>query len=102
MAELRAGGLALVIASGNKNEIGKSVTLIRKVLSGEFHQFPNGSIYVMNTNTGQSMWVVSGDVSIYTSKPSGGMSIFPSSHLMPIDGDDFSNEDERQKEREHA
>lgn len=42
MAELRAGGLALVIASENKNEIGKSVTLIRKVLNGEFHQFPNG------------------------------------------------------------
>ncbi|WP_432782145.1 hypothetical protein [Klebsiella michiganensis] len=102
MAELRAGGMALVIASGNKNEIGKSVTLIRKVLSGEFHQFPNGSSYAMNTNTGQSMWVVSGDVSIYTSKPSGGMSIFPSSHLMPIDGDDFSDEDEHQKAREHA
>ncbi|MBZ6546888.1 MULTISPECIES: hypothetical protein [Klebsiella] len=102
MAELRAGGMALVIASGNKNEIGKSVTLIRKVLSGEFHQFPNGSSYAMKTNTGQSMWVVSGDVSIYTSKPSGGMSIFPSSHLMPIDGDDFSNEDQHQKDREHA
>lgn len=102
MAELRAGGMALVIASGNKNEIGKSVTLIRKVLSGEFHQFPNGSSYAMNTNTGQSMWVVSGDVSIYTSKPSGGMSIFPAKSLMPIDGDDFSNEDERQKEQEHA
>lgn len=102
MAELRAGGMALVIASGNKNEIGKSVTLIRKVLSGEFHQFPNGSSYAMKTNTGQSMWVVSGDVSIYTSKPSSGMSIFPSSHLMPIDGDEFINEDEHQKEREHA
>ncbi|TNC67593.1 hypothetical protein FHB93_06075, partial [Klebsiella quasipneumoniae] len=48
------------------------------------------------------IWLGWGDVSIYTSKPSGGMCIFPSSHLMPIDGDDFSNEDERQKEREHA
>ncbi|AMV53132.1 TPA: hypothetical protein ACHVUQ_002513 [Klebsiella pneumoniae] len=102
MAELRAGGLALVIASGNQNEVGKTVTLIRKVSSGEFHQFPNGNSYAMKTNTGQSMWVVSGDVSIYTSKPSGGMSIFPAKSLMPIDGDDFSNEDEHQKEREHA
>ncbi|WP_430909892.1 hypothetical protein, partial [Klebsiella sp. H32] len=100
MAELRAGGLALVIASGNQNEVGKTVTLIRKVSSGEFHQFPNGNSYAMKTNTGQSMWVVSGDVSIYTSKPSGGMSIFPAKSLMPIDGDDFSNEDEHQKERE--
>ncbi|EMO8771671.1 hypothetical protein FKL27_07360 [Klebsiella pneumoniae] len=102
MAELRAGGLALVIASENKNEIGKLVTLIRKVLSGEFHQFPNGSSYAMKTNTGESGWVVSGDVSIYKSKPSGGMSIFPAKSLMPIDGDDFSNEDQRQKERGHA
>ena len=102
MDELRAGGLALVIASGNQNEVGKTVTLIRKVSSGEFHQFPNGNSYAMKTNTGQSMWVVSGDVSIYTSKPSGGMSIFPAKSLMPIDGDDFSNEDEHQKEREHA
>ena len=102
MAELRAGGLALVIASGNQNEVGKTVTLIRKVSSGEFHQFLNGNSYAMKTNTGQSMWVVSGDVSIYTSKPSGGMSIFPAKSLMPIDGDDFSNEDEHQKEREHA
>lgn len=102
MAELRAGGLALVIASGNQNEVGKTVTLIRKVSSGEFHQFPNGNSYAMKTNTGQSMWVVSGDVSIYTSKPSGGMSIFPAKSLMPIDGDDFSNEDQHQKAREHA
>ena len=102
MAELRAGGLALVIAAENKNEIGKSVTLIRKVLSGEFHQFPNGSSYAMKTNTGESGWVVSGDVSIYKSKPSGGMSIFPAKSLMPIDGDDFSDEGERKKEREHA
>ena len=102
MAELRAGGLALVIASGNQNEVGKTVTLIRKVSSGEFHQFPNGNSYAMKTNTGQSMWVVSGDVPIYKSKPSGGMSIFPAKSLMPIDGDDFSNEDEHQKEREHV
>ncbi|HGH7464345.1 TPA: hypothetical protein ACG71I_000726 [Klebsiella pneumoniae] len=102
MAELRAGGLALVIASGNQNEVGKTVTLIRNVSNGEFHQFPNGSSYAMKTTTGQSMWVVSGDVSIYKRKPSGGMSIFPAKSLMPIDGDDFSNEDQRQKEREHA
>ncbi|MFL1521380.1 hypothetical protein ACHP4N_18340, partial [Klebsiella quasipneumoniae subsp. similipneumoniae] len=63
--------------------------------------FPDGCRYTM-IEPGQQIWVVSGDVSIYTSKPSGGMCIFPSSHLMPIDGDDFSNEDERQKEREHA
>ena len=56
----------------------------------------------MKTNTGESWWVVSGDVSIYKSKPSGGMSIFPAKSLMPIDGDDFSNEDQRQKEREHV
>ncbi|HEC2625672.1 TPA: hypothetical protein R2K43_000829 [Raoultella planticola] len=101
MAELRAGGLVLVIASGNQNEVGKTVTLVRVVSSGEYHKFPDGSSYTM-MELGQQLWVVSGDVSVYTSKPSGGMSIFPSSHLMPIDGDDFSNEDEHQKEREHA
>ena len=28
--------------------------------------------------------------------------LMPAKYLMPIDGDDFSNEDQRQKEREHA
>ncbi|EPH1720592.1 hypothetical protein P2116_004662 [Klebsiella quasipneumoniae] len=101
MAELRAGGLALVLASENQNEVGKTVTLVRVVSSGEYHKFPDGIRYTM-IGPGQQIWVVSGDVSIYTNKPSGGMSIFPSKSLMPIDGDDFSNEDQRQKEREHA
>lgn len=101
MAELRAGRLALVLASENQNEVGKTVTLVRVVSSGEYHKFPDGCRYTM-IEPGQQIWVVSGDVSIYTSKPSGSMSIFPAKSLMPIDGDDFSNEDERQKEREHA
>lgn len=101
MAELRAGGLALVLASENQNEVGKTVTLVRVVSSGEYHKFPDGIRYTM-IEPGQQIWVVSGDVSIYTNKPSGGMSIFPSKSLMPIDGDDFSNEDQRQMEREHA
>lgn len=102
MSELKAGCLALVISSGNENEVGKAVTLIRSVASGEFHQFPNGNSYAMKTSTGQSMWVVSGEVSIYTAKPSGGMSIFPARSLMPIDGDDFDHEDERQRELTHG
>ena len=101
MSELRAGGLALVLASENQNEVGKTVTLVRVVSSGEYHKFPDGSSYTLIA-PGQMLWVVSGDVSIYVNNPSGGMSIFPAKNLMPIDGDDFSNEDERQKEREHA
>ncbi len=101
MAELRAGGLALVLASGNQNEVGKTVTLVRVVSSGEYLKFPDGCEYTM-IETGQQIWVVLGDVSIYKREPSGGMSIFPAKSLMPIDGDDFSNEDERLKEWEHA
>lgn len=88
MAELKAGGLALVIASGNNREIGKSVTLVKQLADGEFYKFPNGSSYSMKSSTGQAIWVVSGDVSVYTSKPSSGLSIFPSRCLMPINGDE--------------
>ena len=90
-----------MLASGNQNEVGKTVTLVRVVSSGEYLKFPDGCRCTM-IDPRRQIWVVSGDVSIYKRKPSGGMPIFPAKSLMPIDGDDFSNEDERLKEREHA
>ena len=48
----------------------------------------------------RNAWIVTGDVT----HPSGeyGWSSLSPANLIPIDGDDFSNEDEHQKEREHA
>lgn len=102
MAELKAGALAIVISSEVTAEIGRTVTLIKRIYDGEFYRFPDGSRYSDESASKDKCWVVSGDVSVYTDGDSGGMGIFPSWALMPIDGDDFSHEDERQKELAHG
>ncbi|EPX4368538.1 hypothetical protein ACW0PQ_004140 [Escherichia coli] len=96
MSELRAGGIAIVIFSENKLEIGRCVELIEKVTNGYVFNFPGAGKYSWRDDT--PGWLVKGDVSIYTNEPSGGFSYFYSDELMPIDGEDFSHEDEQQKE----
>lgn len=95
MSELRAGGIAIVIFSENKPEIGRCVELIEKVTNGYVFNF---LVQVSIVGVMTPGWLVKGDVSIYTNKPSGGFSYFYSDELMPIDGEDFSHEDEQQKE----
>ncbi|HBQ7153562.1 hypothetical protein HA502_27555 [Klebsiella pneumoniae] len=93
MAELRAGGLAIIIRSRFPENVGKTVRLVRFI--GEVHQSTGYGIYweviALAGLTGTRKRVKPGSAGMAQSK-----------NLMPIDGDDFSNEDERQKEREHA
>nr|DAL44222.1 MAG TPA_asm: hypothetical protein [Caudoviricetes sp.] len=108
MAELRAGGLALIIKSISSKEDGRVVTCVEKIYPGGTYSDPkNGQSFQWEEN--QPAWIVTGDVAIYISsigseeiRPDHGWSIYLPNQLMPIDGDDFSNEAERQKEREHA
>lgn len=85
MAELRAGGLALVIKSTDPDQVGKVVTLIQLVSPGDF--LFNRKRYVSKA-TGP-VWLCE--------KPDAYVTHYPS-QLMPIDGDDFQHEDERKKE----
>ncbi|WP_400237705.1 hypothetical protein [Klebsiella michiganensis] len=105
MAELRAGGMALIIDSATPEEIGRCVSLIKLIpVRGSFTS-PQGR---HSNNAGEiPAWFVTGDVKaklgddspIWAGK---GWALYPPQYLMPIDGDDFSNEDEHQKELEHA
>lgn len=105
MAELRAGGLALIIDSATPEEIGRCVLTVNLIpVHGSFTS-PHGR----PSNNGGDIpaWLVTGNVVAKLGKESPlwagkGWALYPPQYLMPIDGDDFSNEDEHQKEREHA
>ncbi|HCT9408114.1 TPA: hypothetical protein OUC36_004740 [Raoultella ornithinolytica] len=101
MAELRAGGLAIFIA-GPAELIGLVVITERLVGPNEVIKLPGGRRV---RNLGSSRWLVHNDRIVVTlsngSKLNDYAMVFQH-WLMPIDGDDFSNEDEHQKEREHA
>ncbi|HBW7671188.1 hypothetical protein ACVTGX_20945 [Klebsiella grimontii] len=93
MAELRAGGLAIIIRSRFPENVGKVVKLVACV--GEINHLLGRGIYweleAMSELAGTLWRVKSGSTGMAQAKS-----------LMPIDGDDFSNEDQRQKEWEHA
>lgn len=93
MAELRAGGLAIIIRSRFPENVGKVVKLVACV--GEINHLLGRGIYweleAMSELAGTLWRVKSGSTGMAQAKS-----------LMPIDGDDFSNEDQHQKEREHA
>lgn len=86
MAELKAGGLALVIFSENQNEIGRCVELIEAVARGHSFNFPTAGKHSWGSDV--PAWLVKGDVSLYTDRQSGGFSYFLGTELMPIDGDE--------------
>lgn len=85
MAELRAGGLAIIIRSPFSENVGKTVSLIKFLGGGQW------KLTALSDLTGTIHPVRAGDSCTGLSQ-----------NLMPIDGDDFSNEDEHQKEREHV
>lgn len=93
MAELRAGGLAIIIRSRFPENVGKTVRLVRFI--GEAHHFTGYGIYweveALSELSG-TLWRVKHGLN----------GLAQAKNLMPIVGDDFSNEDEHQKEREHA
>ncbi|EKS0266623.1 TPA: hypothetical protein ACH1T0_004686 [Klebsiella pneumoniae] len=102
MAELRAGGMALIIDSATSEEIGRGVQAVSLIpVRGSFKS-PHGR----PSNNGGDIpaWLVTGNVVAKLGKESpqwagNGWALYPPQYLMPIDGDDFSNEGERQKER---
>lgn len=91
MAELRAGGLAIIIKSQFPENVGKTVRLIKPM---EFNESLRGYMWKLTALSGLAG-------TLYPVK-AGGLCTGLDQNLMPIDGDDFSNEDQRQKEREHA
>ena len=105
MAKLRAGGMALIIDSSTPEEIGRCVSLIKLIpVCGSFTS-PQGR---PTNNAGENpAWLVTGDVKARLGGNSpiwagNGWALYPPHYLIPIDGGDFSSEDEHQKEREHA
>lgn len=104
MAELKAGGLALVLDDIVPENIGKCVTLIRRLEPLDHFTTPDGRRGMMPSGYGVG-WLCSGDlICIGTLSRSKldfkvkGWAIIPPKYLMPIDGDDFQREVEQQKE----
>lgn len=87
MSELRAGGYALIIKSRFPENLGKTVKTIRFIGVSESYDENCWEIMATSYLTGTLYPIDSGD-----------LCIAPVSSLMPIDGEDFSHEDERQKE----
>ena len=102
MAELSAGGMALIIDSATSEEIGRGVQAVSLIPVRDSFTSPHGR----PSNNGGDIpaWLVTGNVVAKLGKESpqgagNGWALYPPQYLMPIDGDDFSNEGERQKER---
>ncbi|WP_320733873.1 hypothetical protein [Enterobacter kobei] len=97
MSELRVGGMALVIKTYRIHEnLGKSVIVEKIINPGKrFKSIKTGSI---NENaTDEILFYSSGDLKSPFPGEDGAV-CFGREQLMPIDGEDFSHEDERQKE----
>lgn len=101
MSELKAGGLAMVVG-GNPELFGMEVRTVRLVMPGEVANGPDGR---KARNVVRPKWMCT-DSRIITPLADGssldGWGFFWINHLMPIDGEDFCNEDERKKELSHG
>lgn len=91
MAELKPGGLALIIKSRFPENIGKTVKTEKFIGVSETYYVNCWEITALSLLTGTLMPVEEGD-----------SAIAPAASLMPIDGDDFQHEDERHKELTHG
>lgn len=96
MSELRAGGLAIIVMSVSHENLGKVVTLIEFIGSVDkgVHKSRNDIWRIRAANSllrGFKGEVLPGEIARC-----------PGAWLMPIDGEDFSHEDERQKELTHG
>lgn len=91
MAELKEGGLALVIRSRFPENIGKVVRTDRFIGISEPYFVDSWEVTALSPLTG----------TLGPAKEGGSM-VAPVFSLMPIDGDDFQHEDERQKELTHG
>lgn len=97
MSELRAGRMALVFGLKNQSELnGRCVQLLFMASHGDIYKSPV-SEKKWQHGADDPAWICTGDV--YTSKKEEfGYGVFRPCNLMPIDGEDFSHEDERKKE----
>lgn len=110
MSELRAGGLALIIKSSVTEEVGKVVTCLQLITAGAKYTPPQTKGATFCWPEGEpNAWMVSGDVKTYCqwTKKSGGFyvegwGVYTADQLIPLDGEDFSNERERERELNHG
>ncbi|WP_312423661.1 hypothetical protein [Kosakonia cowanii] len=105
MRELKSGCLALIIDSNKQSDIGKCVTTVELVAARGSFKSPHGRQTVNCSDC--ACWLVTGDVKSEMGKESpvwsgNGWSLYPPQYLMPIDGDDFSDELISDKEKSHA
>lgn len=100
MAELRAGGLAIIIKSNAApSDIGKTVTLVKLLRPGDLYESEdNGELYRHSDNI--NAWLVRGDCTLMCNGEAVkiGFALYAPPALLPIDGDDFQHEGERKKE----
>ncbi len=98
MSELRPGCKALVIGGFYRVNDGKAVDVIEFIPNGQTFEF-EGQLYADKPPRGDA-WLIVGDLICQLNGDAQRMhfALIPGECLLPIDGEDFSNEDERQKE----
>lgn len=92
MSELRAGGMAIIVMSHTPENIGKVVELVEFI--GRIDKGPHQKRKDIWRIKPYSSSLVGHNGIIKTDR----IARCPGEWLMPIDGEDFSHEDERQKE----
>lgn len=91
MAELKAGGLALVIKSRFPENIGKVVKTDKFIGISEPYFVDCWQVTALSFMAG----------TLYPARE-GDSAVAPAHALMPIDGDDFQHEDEQKKDLTHG
>lgn len=102
MAELKAGCKALVIGGFYRVNDGRAVDVIEFIPNGKPFEF-EGQMYVDKPPRGDA-WLIVGDLICQLNGDAQRMhfALIPGEYLMPIDGDDFSDELISDKEKSHA
>ena len=103
MSELKAGCHALIIGGFYRTNDGGSVLVEQFVPNGQPF-FYKGQKYAEPKPMGDA-WLISGEIVVRDGDTGEakrlGFGLMPGKYLMPLD-DDFSHEDERQKEFSHG
>ena len=104
MSELRAGCQAMIIGGFYRTNDGKSVHVVGFVPNGERFTW-RGKVYADPVPMGDA-WLITGDLTVRDGSTGEARSLdfglIPEKYLLPIDGEDFSHEDEQQKELSHG
>ena len=101
MSELRVGGMALIVkAYTDQSVVGKVVEIHSTTdKSGSFISPATGKVRFCPCAIFEKVYVCIGDFhSGSTEAEETGFGLFSRVQLMPIDGEDFSHEDEQRKE----